>query len=132
MAEQNNEVTVLLNSDGNYYCCPAAPREGALWLSVETFPKPVKPEWRYRNTFGVALIRGRDYVRHFTRMRLTAGRTETVSADTGMVADWRAASWWTPGLEEAWAELDAFQTGSDAPLANGSAQSRDGETDDRA
>ncbi len=132
MAEQNNEVTVLLNSDGNYYCCPAVPREGALWLSVETFPKPVGPEWRYPNTFGVALIRGRDYVRHFTRMRLTAGRTETVSADTGMVADWRAASWWTPGLEEAWAELDALQTGSDAPLADGSAQSRDGETDDRA
>ncbi len=132
MAEQIDEVTLLLNSDGNYYCCPAVAREGALWLSVETFPKPVGPEWRYPNTFGVALIRGRDYVRHFTRMRLTAGRTETVSADTGMVADWRAASWWTPGLEEARAELDAFQTGSDAPLADGSAQSRDGETDDRA
>ena len=100
------EVTVLLNSDATYYCVPAVGREGGIWLTVETFPKPVGPEWRYPNTFGVALIRGRDYVRRFTRMRLTAGRTETLAADAALVADWRTASWWTPGLEEAWAELE--------------------------
>jgi len=111
MADQTTaEVTVLLNSDGTYYCCPAVARDGAMWLSVATLPKPIGPEWRYPNTFGVALIRGRDYVRRFTRMRLTAGRTETVAPDAVMVADWRAASWWTPGLEEAWAELDAHQS----------------------
>lgn len=117
----NREVTVLLNSDGSYYCCPAVARDGALWLSVGVFPKPVGPEWRYPNTFGVALIRGRDYVRRFTRMRLSAGRTETAPADATLVADWTAAAWWTPGLEEAWAELDVVSA-SPARGASGSAQ----------
>ena len=107
MADQTTtEVTVLFNGDGTYYCCPAVARDGAMWLSVDTFPLPVGPEWRYPNTFGVALMRGRDYVRRFTRMRLTAGRTEAVAPDAALVADWRAAAWWTPGLAEAWAELD--------------------------
>lgn len=107
MADQmNGDVTILLNSDGTYYCCPGVARDGALWLSVDVFPKPVNPEWRYPNTFGVALIRGPDYVRRFTRMRLSVGRTEAVASDAALVADWKAASWWTPGLEEAWAQLD--------------------------
>ena len=107
MADQTTaEVTVLFNGDGTYYCCPAVARDGAVWLSVTTLPLPVGPEWRYPNTFGVALLRGRDYVRQFTRMRLTAGRTQTVAPDAPLVADWRDACWWTPGLETAWAELD--------------------------
>ncbi len=100
-------ATVLWNSDATYYCVPGIARDGAIWLSVQTFAKPVGPEWRYPNSFGVVLMRGRDYVRRFTRMRLTAGRTETLAADSPMVADWRDAAWWTPGLAEAWAELDA-------------------------
>lgn len=101
------EATVLLNRDGTYYCVPAVAREGGLWLSVATFSKPVGPEWRYPNTFGVAVMRGRDYVRRFTRSRLTAGRTEQHRAESPLVADWCDAAWWTPGLEEAWARLDA-------------------------
>jgi hypothetical protein len=104
------DVTMLLSADGTYYCCPAVPRDGALWLSVATYPKPVGPEWRYPNHFGVALVRGRDYVRRFTRMRLRAGRTEMLAANADLVLDWINAAWWTPGLEEAWDALDAVPT----------------------
>jgi hypothetical protein len=108
----NPEITILLDSDGNYYCVPGVTREGGIWLSVATFPKPVGQEWRYPNSFGVAIMRGRDYVRRFTRMRLVAGRTETTTADASLVEDWRDASWWSPGLDEAWSELDGRLEGS--------------------
>jgi hypothetical protein len=101
-------VEVQFNSGGDFYCVPSVTREGAIWLSVKTLPLPIGPEWKAPHTFGMALIRGRDYARQFTRAPLIPGAVRAVEASDPIIADWRDAAWWTPGLEEAWAECQGL------------------------
>jgi hypothetical protein len=102
-------VQVVFSSDQSYFCVPEVARDGGLWLSVKTYPLPLSEMWRFPNTFGMAVMRGRDYARMFTRNPLREGKTEPVPADDPLVADWHDASWWTPGLEEAWAECEGLR-----------------------
>jgi hypothetical protein len=109
MAEETKpDVTIALSASGLFYCMATHERECGLWLGVEKKPLPVPSELRRPGTVGAAIMRGRDYWRHYTRTPLGQGDTKTVPADDDLVTDYRDAAWWTPGLEEAWAEADGL------------------------
>jgi hypothetical protein len=109
MAEQlSKTVDIQYSRDGDFYCIPAIVRDGGFWLSVAPYSLPVASEWKLPGIRGMAIMRGRDYARKFERMPLFPGRLEAIAADSALVADWKDASWWTPGLEEAWAECEGL------------------------
>ena len=104
---------VQFSSDGAYYLAPRIgaekfPQGGMIWLETTTHPLPVGQEWHTPNLFGAAVMRGRDYWRRFTRGRLLPGVQKSVAAGDVLIRDYAGASWWTPGLEEAWAEADGL------------------------
>ncbi len=53
-------------------------------------------------------MRGRDYWRRFTRGRLLLGAQKLIAAGDVLIRDYIDAAWWTPGLEEAWAETEGL------------------------
>jgi hypothetical protein len=99
-------LTQVFSADQAFYCIGEVAREGGLWLGVEKRPLPVVPMLRRPAVSGAAVMRGRGYWRRFTMMPLAQGNTTAVPADDGLVNDYRDAAWWTPGLEQTWAEAD--------------------------
>ena len=104
---------IQFSGDGRYYLVPRIGREkfpggGMVWLETATHPLPVGHEWHTPNLFGAAVIRGRNYWRRFTRAHLYLEKEQKeLPADDLLVRDYADFAWWTPGLEEAWAEADA-------------------------
>src|SRR5260370_6140169 len=111
---QNAEREVVqFSSDGAYYLVPRIgvekfPQGGMIWLETATHPLPVGPEWHTPNLFGAAVMRGRDYWRRFTRGRLLLGAQKLIATGDVLIRDYIDAAWWTPGLEEAWAETEGL------------------------
>ncbi len=111
---QNAEREVVqFSSDGAYYLVPRIgvekfPQGGMIWLETATHPLPVGQEWHTPNLFGAAVMRGRDYWRRFTRGRLLPGAQTSIAAADVLIRDYIDAAWWTPGLEEAWAETEGL------------------------
>jgi hypothetical protein len=104
---------VQFSGDGAYYLVPRIgaekfPQGGMIWLETATHPLPVGQEWHTPNLFGAALMRGREYWRRFTRARLLLGAQKTIAASDVLLRDYIDAAWWTPGLEEAWAEAEGL------------------------
>lgn len=83
-----------------YYAISGTQRECGLWLSVKRYPLPVPLEWRRPGVSFAAVMPGRDYYRIGTVMP----QREIIAYDISeeLIADFRDAAWWTPGLEEAW------------------------------
>jgi hypothetical protein len=87
----------------------SAMRECGLWLSIQKHPLPVPPQFRRPDSVCACVMRGRDYYRvAMFRPAHTDGCT-AVSLDDELVKDYCDAAWWTPGLEEAWVELDGMK-----------------------
>jgi hypothetical protein len=109
-----SEVRIVFSQDRTYYCAPEVKRDGTwLWLGVEKCPLPVPMELQAPGLSGAAVMRGRDYWRRFTRIPPRPGVEEMVAADDEHVSDYRAAVWWTPGIEEAWVEAEGFKAALD-------------------
>jgi hypothetical protein len=112
--EQVEKVEVVqFSSDGAYYLVPRIgaekfPQGGMIWLETAMHPLPVGQEWHTPNLFGAAIMRGRDYWRRFTRGRLLLGAQKSIAGGDVLIRDYIDAAWWTPGLEEAWAEADGL------------------------
>ena len=112
--EEAEQVEVVqFSSDGAYYLVPRIgaekfPQGGMIWLETATHPLPVGQEWHTPNLFGAAVMRGRDYWRRFTRGRLMPGAQKPIAAGDVLIRDYIDAAWWTPGLEEAWAETEGL------------------------
>jgi hypothetical protein len=113
--EEVEEVEVVqFSSDGAYYLVPRIgmekfPADGMIWLETTTHPLPVGQEWHTPNLFGAAIMRGRDYWRRFTRGRLLLGAQKSIAASDVLLRDYIDAAWWTPGLEEAWVEIQGLK-----------------------
>jgi hypothetical protein len=110
--------TVQYSSDGHYYLVARIgqgkfPDGGMVWLETLTHPLPIGEEWHTPNLFGAAVIRGRDYWRRFTRARLLIGQQTEIVATAVLVRDYAEFAWWTPGLQEAWAEADGLHEAVD-------------------
>ncbi len=113
MDEDVRREVVQFSSDGAYYLVPRIgaekfPQGGMIWLETATHPLPVGPEWHTPNLFGAAVMRGRDHWRRFTRGRLMPGAQKPIAAGDVLIRDYIDAAWWSPGLEEAWAEADGL------------------------
>jgi hypothetical protein len=113
MDEDVRHEVVQFSSDGAYYLVPRIgakkfPQGGMVWLETTMHPLPVGQEWHTPNLFGAAVMRGRNYWRRFTRGRLLLGAQKSVAAGDVLIRDYIDAAWWTPGLEEAWAEADGL------------------------
>ncbi|HZP46272.1 MAG TPA: hypothetical protein VFB15_11545 [Candidatus Binataceae bacterium] len=113
----SDQVKIQYNGDGTYYCVPQVVRECGMWLSVAKRDLPVARALRRPAAHGAVVMRGRDYYREFTRLAFANGRVEVVDADHELVADWRDAAWWTPGLQESWQELEARPSAAAAQRA---------------
>jgi hypothetical protein len=104
----SDTLQVIFSASGGFYAIPDVKRECGLWLSVEKKPLPVPAEWRRPGLAFACVMRGRDYWRigHYAPHH-TNGSKEVEPQDE-LVRDYSDASWWTPGLEEAWAEADGM------------------------
>lgn len=98
------EVQLILSAGGQFYAIPEVRRECGLWLSIAKHPLPVPTEWHRPGLSFAAVIRGRGYWRIGHHAPLHTDGSKAVSIDDELVRDYRDASWWTPGLEDAWAE----------------------------
>jgi len=85
-------------------------REG-LWLSLDTYPLPVPTQWCRPGITFACVFRDRGYFRlgSVQPQRLAAGRPKVTPIDDERVLDFRNAVWWTPGLEDAWREVDRLK-----------------------
>lgn len=122
MSEQA-EVEVILSAGGQFYAVTGAGRERGLWLGVDRHPLPVPLEWHRPGLVCACVMRGRSYYRIAAFGSQHSGGSKSVSIDDELVKDYRDAAWWTPGLEEAWVELqglrEAFEATSEMPLPVG-------------
>lgn len=107
------EIAIVLSADRAWYCVPGIEREGALWLGVEEYPMPVPPQLHHPGMAGAVIMRGRSYWRRFTIAPMRQGEQKSIPVSDPMVADYRDACWWAPGLEGAWAEADGFKAALD-------------------
>ena len=98
-------LDITLAGDGKFYAI-ANIRECGLWLSNETYPLPVPSEWRRPGHTCACVIRGRPYYRIGTFGPQFVSRVVSIEISDPRIVDYRMASWWTPGLEECWTELD--------------------------
>jgi len=101
-------IQIIYSAGRQFYAVPDVRRECGLWLSVETHAMPVPSEWRRPDSVCVCVMRGRDYYRIGMFRPAHTDGSEEVSIDDQRVKDYRDAAWWTPGLEEAWVELQAL------------------------
>jgi hypothetical protein len=112
----NDQVEIVFSADGGWYACPAVERECGVWLSLAKHELPVTPQWR-RPGFGfAAVMRGRDYYRYGQYAALRSGERRLADRSDELVRDWQDACWWTPGLQEAWAEADGLALALDEAL----------------
>src|SRR5579875_752655 len=95
------EVQIVFSAGGQFYAIPDIRREGGIWLSLARHPLPGL-------SFAV-VMRGRDYWRVGLHAPTRPDGSRAVSIDDELVRDYRDACWWTPGLEEAWAEAEGLR-----------------------
>ena len=100
----STEVQIIFSAGGQFYAIPDVKRECGLWLSLAKHPLPVPNEWHRPGLSFAAVMRGRGYWRIGHHAPMHTDGSKAVSIDDELVRDYRGASWWTPGLEEAWAE----------------------------
>lgn len=102
------QVEIAYNHAGDYYAI-AGIRECAIWLSVEKYPLPVPHDMHRPGTVVACIMRGRDYYRIGQFGPASQGPVIAATENQAeLIDDYRDAVWWTPGLEEAWAELDGM------------------------
>lgn len=94
--------TVFFSQDKTWYAVPELSRcNPAIWLGVEKVPAPIPDNLKRRDTLhGAAVMPERSYWRRFSAVQMAPGPQETRLADDELVADYRDASWWTPGIAE--------------------------------
>jgi len=113
MSEQA-QVEIIFSAGGQFYAVTGAGCERHLWLGVDKHPLPVPLEWHRPGLVCACVMRGRSYYRIAAFGPQHSGGSKSVSIDDELVKDYRDAAWWTPGLEEAWVELqglrEAFNT----------------------
>ncbi len=110
MSEQvTREMQIIFSAGGQFYAVPEVRRECGIWLAMEKRPLPVPLEWRRPGSVCAAVMRGRDYYRVAIFGPQHSDGSKAIAADNELVVDYRDAAWWTPGLEEAWAEADGFK-----------------------
>jgi hypothetical protein len=102
------EVQIVLSAGGQFYAVLDIPRTCGLWLSIAKYPLPVPPEWHRPGNSFAAVMRGRDYYRVGVYGPQHQDGSRSVPIDDELVKDWRDTSWWTPGLQESWAEIDSL------------------------
>jgi len=126
MTDMSNEVEIIFTVGRQFYAVlrgPAGPagaaplRECGLWLSIEKKPLPVPSDWRRPDMVCACVMRGRDYYRVGIRGPQHSGGSQAISLDDELVKDYRDAAWWTPGLEEAWVELQGMKEATKADIA---------------
>jgi hypothetical protein len=105
----DKELQVIFSAGRLMYAVPDVRRECGLWLSVEKHPLPVGPEWHRPDSIAACVMRGRDYYRVGMFRPSHTNGSEARPPDDELVRDYRDAAWWTPGLEEAWAESDGYK-----------------------
>jgi hypothetical protein len=105
----SKEVQIILSAGGQFYAIPEVKRECGLWLSIAKHPTPVPTEWHRPVLSFAAVMRGRDYWRIGHHAPLHTAGSKAVSIDDELMRDYRDASWWSPGLEEAWAESQGLK-----------------------
>ena len=93
-----DKYTVIFSADKTWYAVKELAKP--IWLGVEKVPPPIPDNVKRPGISGAAIMPGRSYWRRFTAVPLTPGPSETRIADDEMVADYRDASWWTPGISE--------------------------------
>ena len=103
-----SQVQISYSLDGKLYAMEGI-RECALWMSVEKHPLPVPDGWHRPGIVMAAIMRGRDYYRICQFAPTSLGQRVTIDEDSELVTDYREAAWWTPGLEQAWAEIDKLK-----------------------
>jgi hypothetical protein len=103
------EVQIIFSAGRRFYAVPELRRECGLWLSVEKHPLPVPSEWRRPEAICACIMRGRDYYRVGMFRPVHTDGSETAGIDDERVRDYRDVAWWTPGLEEAWVELQGMK-----------------------
>jgi hypothetical protein len=108
------ELQIMYSAGGQFYAIADVARECGLWLSVAKHPLPVPAEWRRPGLTFAAVMRGRDYYRIGAYAPQNVNRSAPISSDDECVRDYRDAAWWTPGLEEAWVELQGSTRRSEA------------------
>ncbi len=104
-----SEVQIIFSTGGEFYAVPEIRRECSLWLSVEKHRLPVLVEWHRPDSICACIMPNRHYYRIGMFRPLHMGRSESASIDDERVRDYRDAAWWTPGLEEAWIELQGMK-----------------------
>ena len=110
MSEQLiKEVQIVLSAGGQFYAVLDIPRTCGLWLSIATHPLPVPSEWHRPGLTFAAIMRGRDYYRVGAYSPQHQDGSRSVPIDDELVKDWCDAAWWTPGLEEAWVEIQGMK-----------------------
>jgi hypothetical protein len=105
----SSELQIIYSAGGQFYAIAGVKRECGLWLSLAKHPLPVATEWHRPGSSFAAVMRGRDYWRIGQHAVLHTDGSKAVSIDDDLVRDYQDASWWTPGLEEAWAESEGFR-----------------------
>ena len=98
------ELALVLSSGGQFYAVLGTHRECGIWLSLQKHPLPVPSEWHRPGDTFAAVMRGRDYYRIGASAPQHSNSTKSITADDELVKDYFDAAWWTPGLQEAWAE----------------------------
>jgi len=102
-------VEIAYSASGDYYAIPGTERECGIWLSLAVYPLPVESLWRRPGVVFAAVMRGRDYYRVGMIAPQRPGRSAVIASDAELITDYRNATWWAPGLEEAWKEADQAQ-----------------------
>jgi hypothetical protein len=105
-----SEMEILYSAGGQFYAISGGLRECELWLSFDKRPLPVPREWRRPDSICAMVMPGRDYYRIGMFRPAHTDGTKAISADDELVRDYRDAAWWTPGIEEAWAECTGMHT----------------------
>ena len=98
---------IVYTVNGLYYLVPGV-RECSLWLSTGKYRLPVPCDWRRAGGACAVIMRGRDYYRMAAFVPQNPGLSKAAGLDDELVRDYRDAAWWTPGLEEAWAEAEGM------------------------
>jgi hypothetical protein len=109
MSAMSNEVQIMFSGGGQFYLIPEIKRDCMLWLSITKRPLPVPSEWRRPGSLCACVMRDRGYYRLGSFELQAAGVVKAISLDDELVKDYGDAAWWTPGLEEAWVELQGMK-----------------------
>lgn len=100
-----NTLQITYSIDRDYYLIPEVKRECPIWLSLIKKPLPIPSHLRGPGVIFAAIMPGRDYYRLGDRLDRRQGSISEVQTDSELVSDYFDASWWSPGLEEAWEKL---------------------------